>query len=71
MMITEFQLIDGESNILAEGEIDGDIYRVFSAELPGGYQEFETLRAMFATCGGVAIQPALFETPARVRQLSF
>lgn len=70
-MITEFQLIDGEGNILADGEIDGAVYRVFSADLPGGYQEFESLKEMFAECGGVSIQPELFESPARARQLNF
>jgi len=68
-MITEFQLIDTQGNILAEGEIDGDIYRLFSADLSGGYQEFQSLKELFKTCGGHVIQPALFQTPARTRQL--
>ena len=68
-MIVEFDLIDAAGEKVADGEIDGDLYRVFSARLPGGYQEFETLTEMFKTCGGTAIQPALFPTPPRARQL--
>ena len=67
-MITKFQIVDTEGNIIGHGEIDGDIYRVFSvSDLPGGYKEFESLTALFAGYGGVAIQPELFETPARAR----
>ena len=68
-MITEFDLIDADGNIVADGEIDGGRYRVFSDRLPGGYQEFETLTDMFTACKGTAIQPALFPTPPRARQL--
>ena len=67
-MITEFQLMSKEGKVLALGEIDNDIYRLFSADFPTGYQEFQTLEEMFATSGGVAIQPSLFETSARTRQ---
>ena len=98
-MITEFQILDAEGNVIGEGETDGDIaesgefceasvrktlpsvwkpsrtevatfrYRVFSADLSGGYQEFERLKELFVACGGTAIQPALFQSPARARQL--
>ena len=68
-MVTEFELIDAAGKVLARGEIDDGIYRLFSKKNPSEYQEFETLEEMYATCGGVAIQPWLFETPARTRQL--
>ena len=68
-MVTKFQLIDSEGKVLADGEIENGIYRVFSSEFPNGYAEFENLEDMFAKCGGVAIQPMLFESPARTRQL--
>lgn len=70
-MITEFQLMSSDGKVLAYGEIDNDIYRLFSDDFPTGYKEFETLEEMFAVCGGVAIQPKMFETPARTRQLTF
>lgn len=68
-MITQFRLVDREGTVLAHGEIDGDIYRLFSDRFLGGYKEFENLKDMFAECGGNAIQPELFESPARARQL--
>ena len=69
-MVTEFQLMDDVGNVLAHGEIDGDMYRVFSSESSTECQEFETLEEMYAKTGGVAIQPMMFETQARTRQLS-
>ena len=82
-MITQFRLVDRVGKVLGEGEMenvearhhdDSDrvtstVYRLFSPDLPDGYAEFETLEAMFAQCGGVAIQPQMFPTPARTRQL--
>lgn len=68
-MVTEFQLVDRVGKVLGEGEIENDVYRLFSAEFPNGYKEFETLEAMLAECGGVAIQPQMFPSPARTRQL--
>ena len=56
-MVTKFQLIDSEGKVLADGEIENGIYRVFSSEFSNGYAEFENLEDMFAKCGGVAIQP--------------
>ena len=67
-MVTKFELIDATGKVLAQGEIDNGIYRLFSEKNPSEYQEFETLEEMFATAGGVAIQPWMFETPARTRQ---
>lgn len=67
-MITEFRLMSREGEVLALGEIDGDLYRLFSSDFPTGFREFETLEDMFEVCGGVAIQPSMFETPARTRQ---
>ena len=69
-MITQFQLIDDNGTVLAHGEIDGNIYRVFTSESSTECQEFASLKAMYATCGGSAIQPYLFETPPRTRQLN-
>ena len=68
-MITEFQLMGDGGKVLARGEIDGDLYRVFLPEFPNGYKEFKNLTEMLAETGGNGIQPSLFETPARTRQL--
>ncbi len=68
-MVTPFQLMDTVGNTLADGEIDNGIYRLFSPQLPAGYQEFENLADMFAASEGVAIQPELFQTPAGTQQL--
>lgn len=67
-MITEFQLIDMGGKILAHGEIDDDVYRVFSNA--SEYEEFEKLEDMLAAWGAHAMQPNLFQTPPRPRQLS-
>ena len=69
-MVTQFQLIDDNGTVLAHGEIDGDIYRVFTSETSTECEEFGSLEAMYAECGGSAIQPYLFETPPRTRQLN-
>ena len=69
-MVTEFQLMDAAGKVIANGEIDGEIYRVFSSESSTDCEEFETLEDMYAKCGGVAIQPMMFETQARTRQIS-
>ena len=68
-MVTKFQLIDSEGKVLADGEIENGIYRVFSSEFSNGYAEFENLDDLFATCGGNAIQPEMFSSPASTRQL--
>lgn len=69
-MVTEFQLMSGDGKVLAYGEIDGKIYRVFADRQSSECQEFESLPDLYAACGGVAIQPSLFETAARARQLN-
>lgn len=69
-MVTEFEIMDAVGNVLANGEIDNGIYRVFSSELLGGCREFESLKEMLATCGGIGIQPQLFQTRAGTQQLS-
>ena len=69
-MVTEFQLMDAVGKVIANGEIDGDIYRVFSSESSAECEEFESLEDMYAKCGGVAIQPMMFDTQARTRQIS-
>lgn len=68
-MITKFHLVDSVGKVLGEGEIENGVYRLFSADFPNGYEEFKTLEAMFAASGGVAIQPQMFPSPARTRQL--
>ena len=69
-MVTQFDLVDGVGNVLAHGEIDGEIYRVFSDEFMGGYKEFADTAEIFAACGGCAIQPEMFQSPADPRQLT-
>ena len=69
-MVTEFQLMDAAGKVIANGEIDGEVYRAFSSESSTDCEEFETLEDMYAKCGGVAIQPMMFETHARTRQIS-
>ena len=68
-MVTKFQLIDSEGKVLAVGEIENGVYRVFSSEFSNGYAEFENLDEMFEKCGGNAIQPEMFSSPASTRQL--
>lgn len=68
-MITQFQLVDSIGKVIGEGEIENDVYRLFSADFPNGYAEFKTLESMLAESQGVAIQPQLFASPARTRQL--
>ena len=69
-MVTEFQLMDAVGKVIANGEIDGEIYRVFSSKSSADCEEFETLEDMYAKCGGVAIQPMMFEIQPRTRQIS-
>ena len=69
-MITEFQLMDDVGKVIANGEIDGEIYRVFASKSSAECEEFESLEEMYAKTGGVAIQPMMFETQARTRQIS-
>ncbi|MCY3743606.1 MAG: hypothetical protein OXH00_21545 [Candidatus Poribacteria bacterium] len=68
-MVTKFQLINKEGKVLADGEIENDVYRVFSAQFPNGYKEFKHLEDIYAECGGNAIQPEMFCSPASTRQL--
>lgn len=67
--VTEFSLLDATGTPIARGEFDGDIYRVFAEGFVGGYKEFEDIAEMFRECGGCAIQPEMFQTRARTRQL--
>lgn len=69
-MVTEFQLMSAEGEVLAHGEIDNGIYRLFCSKNPTEYEEFDTLSELLAESGGNSIQPLLFETPARPRQLN-
>ncbi len=69
-MVTQFQVMDLAGDAIADGEIDGNIYRVFSDKHPSECKEYKSLPEMLKACGGIAIQPMLFETPERTRQLS-
>lgn len=69
-MIREFEVLDVSGDRLMHGEIDGNIYRVFSDKFENGFQEFSELSELLDVCGGFCIQPVLFETEARPRQLS-
>ena len=70
-MVKEFQLLNGVGKVIGHGEIDGDVYRLFSQDsVPNEYEEFESLEALFTASGGTGIQPALFDSPARPRQLN-
>lgn len=69
-MVTQFQLVDREGKVFANGEIDGAIYRVFSDGFFGGYEEFADEKEVFAAFEGeFAIQPEMFPSPSRSRQL--
>lgn len=70
MMVTQFQLVDRAGNIVAHGEIDGDIYRVFDEALLGGQKDFKDTAAIFAVYPGCAIQPEMFQTAADTRQMT-
>lgn len=69
-MVTEFELLDAAGKVLARGEIENDVYRVFSNKSPSDCEEFESLTEMLAKYGGVGIQPSMFKAPARTRQLT-
>ncbi|MDE0423522.1 MAG: hypothetical protein OXN25_01500 [Candidatus Poribacteria bacterium] len=70
MMVTQFQLVDRAGNIVAHGEIDGDIYRVFDKVFLGGYIEFKDTAELFAAYAGCAIQPEMFQTCADTLQMT-
>ena len=70
MMVTQFQLVDRAGNIVAHGEIDGDIYRVFDKVFLGGYIDFKDTEALFAAYVGCAMQPEMFQTCADTRQMA-
>lgn len=69
-MVKEFQLLDSVGKVIGHGEIDGGVYRLFSQDFPNQFEEFKSLEAMFAASNGTGIQPALFDSPARPRQLN-
>lgn len=70
-MVKEFQLVDSAGKVIRHGEIDGGVYRLFSEAVATQYEEFENLESMLAASGGMGIQPALFDSPARPRQLNW
>ena len=70
MMVTQFQLVNPSGNIVAHGEIDDGIYRVFDKVFVGGYIEFKDTDAVFAAYAGCAIQPEMFQTCADTRQMA-
>lgn len=67
-MMQEFLLIDANGKSIAEGEKEGDTYRVFS--LRGDTYEFENLSDLFQFYGDVRIQYQLFAVSNQPRQLS-
>lgn len=69
-MVKEFQLLDEVGKVIGHGEIDGDVYRLFSQADSNQYEEFGSLKALFAASNGTGIQPALFDSSARPRQLN-
>ena len=48
----------------------GEMYRLFSNKHSSECQEFDNLKDMLTACGGAGIQPSLFETLPRDRQLN-
>jgi len=67
-MMREFLLMDSRGEPIAEGEQEGDTYRIFSPH--GDTLEFESLSDVFKFCGDVRIQYRLFAMPDQPRQLS-
>ena len=66
-MLREFLIIDVHGRVLAEGEQDGLIYRVFTADR--GTLEFEDVSDMHAELGGIGIQMRLLPS-GEPRQLT-
>lgn len=64
-MIREFEVKDNTGNTIAQGEQDGEIYRLFTKN---GHRDFESVEAVLRATGGHALQPSLFETQKSVRQ---
>ena len=70
-MVTEFDLLNEEGKVIGRGEIDGDIYRLFPTNKHAtACKEYTDLSVMLSESGGHTIQPYLFETQARTRQLN-
>ena len=69
-MVTTFEIMDSQGKVIGFGEIDGDVYRVFKNAITSECQEFDSIESMLAVCGGTGIQPSLFESPPRDRQLN-
>lgn len=70
MMVTQFLIVDRRGNIVAHGEIDGNIYRVFDEALLGGQKDFKDTAEIFEAYTGCAIQPEMFQTAADTRQMT-
>ena len=62
-MVTRFEVMDSAGKVVATGEIDNDIYRVYEVGI------FESVEAVLAACGGIGFQPEMFQTPASEQQL--
>ena len=62
-MVTLFEVMDSAGKVVATGEIDNDIYRVYEVGI------FESVEAVLAACGGIGFQPEMFQTPASEQQL--
>ena len=68
-MVTEFEVLDKVGKVLATGEIDNGIYRVFSNVNTSHCTEYKDVAAVLKACGGTGLQPKMFPTQARTRQL--
>ncbi len=68
-MVTEFEVLDAVGKVLATGEIDDGIYRVFMDADSSHCEEYKDVSEVLKACGGTGLQPMMFPTPARTRQL--
>ena len=69
-VVTEFEVLDAVGKVLATGEIDNGIYRVFMDADSSHCEEYKEVSEVLKACGGVGLQPKMFPTRPRTRQLS-
>ena len=65
-MVTRFNIIDQAGALIAHGEIEGDVWRVFGAFT----QEYESDTAILQDYAGCAIQTELFKSAPDTQQFS-
>ena len=66
-MVTRFKLIDQRTGkAIAQGEIDGDTYRVIEGQLCTDFESAEKLLQVYEGC---AIQSEMFESSSEVCQM--